>query len=341
MNEKRRPITGQVPISALLSGAIELTERNKGHYRAKCPFCHEKDSLGVSSDRGIYKCYTCDAGGDAVNFFQEFYDLSYLDAYEEVLKIHDRKLALQETIDRKLNKRVKHRERVLRAHNEAAMLSENLFSTWGLRSFEVKDNYKDHEVLKLRNLMRKISKREDVSSLLDDLNKYNNRVGSEQVKHKLMVYAEAFNLLPNGEENSINEKLAGLSNSLGGFEVSAPNSDIDFYKGCIRTGEIGLLHLFLKHKKIGEFMPVFLYGPDENSFVSIIKVQDDVVLTEKFEKLGWQRHIEPSEYHIAGRLQDLVADHLRLKQQFESEELIERYSPKSLLLKQFEWRFKD
>ena len=46
-----------------------------------CPFHNEKTgSFTVSPSKGIYKCFGCGKGGNAVNFIMEHEQLSYVEA---------------------------------------------------------------------------------------------------------------------------------------------------------------------------------------------------------------------------------------------------------------------
>ena len=52
-----------------------------------CPFHNEKTpSFSVSPSKGIYKCFGCGKGGNAVNFIMEHEHLSYPEALRHLAK---------------------------------------------------------------------------------------------------------------------------------------------------------------------------------------------------------------------------------------------------------------
>ena len=74
-----------------------VTLKRKGvNYTACCPFHNEKTpSFIVSPAKGVYKCFGCGKGGNAVNFLMEHESLSYPEALKMVAKrynieIHER-----------------------------------------------------------------------------------------------------------------------------------------------------------------------------------------------------------------------------------------------------------
>jgi len=65
-----------------------VTLKRKGvNYQACCPFHQEKTpSFVVSPSRGIYKCFGCGKGGNAINFVMESENISYPEALKMVAK---------------------------------------------------------------------------------------------------------------------------------------------------------------------------------------------------------------------------------------------------------------
>ena len=46
-----------------------------------CPFHNDhKASLTLKTDKGMWRCWVCDKGGNAINFTREFYGLHFIDA---------------------------------------------------------------------------------------------------------------------------------------------------------------------------------------------------------------------------------------------------------------------
>ena len=65
-----------------------VTLRRKGvNYQACCPFHNEKTpSFVVSPSKGVYKCFGCGKGGNAVTFLMEHENISYPEALKMVAK---------------------------------------------------------------------------------------------------------------------------------------------------------------------------------------------------------------------------------------------------------------
>ncbi|AFV21347.1 MULTISPECIES: CHC2 zinc finger domain-containing protein [Bacillus] len=68
----------QLPISSVMETRIDVVRR--GHsFQAKCPF-HNDNKLGsfsISNKKGIFKCFSCDEGGDAVKFIAKYDKISF------------------------------------------------------------------------------------------------------------------------------------------------------------------------------------------------------------------------------------------------------------------------
>lgn len=67
-------------IFQVVSDFVSLKKRGV-NYVGCCPFHNEKTgSFTVSPAKGIYKCFGCGKGGNAVNFIMEHEQLSYVEA---------------------------------------------------------------------------------------------------------------------------------------------------------------------------------------------------------------------------------------------------------------------
>jgi DNA primase len=50
-----------------------------------CPFHNDHtESLTLKTDKGIWRCWACGIGGNAINFTREFYGLSFIDACKKL-----------------------------------------------------------------------------------------------------------------------------------------------------------------------------------------------------------------------------------------------------------------
>lgn len=70
-------------IVQIISDFVKL-EKKGANYMACCPFHQEKTpSFSVSPSKGIYKCFGCGEGGDAIKFLMDYKGLSYPEALEQ------------------------------------------------------------------------------------------------------------------------------------------------------------------------------------------------------------------------------------------------------------------
>lgn len=79
-------ILSRTDIVELVSGYIPLKKAGR-NFRANCPFHKEKTpSFMVSSDKQIYHCFGCGAGGNAFNFLIQYERLEFPEAVEFLAK---------------------------------------------------------------------------------------------------------------------------------------------------------------------------------------------------------------------------------------------------------------
>ncbi len=84
--EKIEEIVRQTDIVDLISQYLPLKKVGK-NYRALCPFHSERTpSFYVSPEKGIYYCFGCKKGGNALNFLMEYEHLDFPDALRRLAK---------------------------------------------------------------------------------------------------------------------------------------------------------------------------------------------------------------------------------------------------------------
>ena len=67
-------------IESVVGRYVSLS-RKGGNLWGLCPFHHEKTaSFSVNPSKGIYKCFGCNKGGNAINFIMEIEHLNYPEA---------------------------------------------------------------------------------------------------------------------------------------------------------------------------------------------------------------------------------------------------------------------
>ena len=72
----------------IVDSRVKLKKAGK-NYQACCPFHNEKTpSFTVSQDKQFYHCFGCGAHGNAISFIMEFDRLEFVEAIEELARIH-------------------------------------------------------------------------------------------------------------------------------------------------------------------------------------------------------------------------------------------------------------
>jgi DNA primase len=73
------------PIDEVVGEYLQLRSAGGGSLKGLCPFHEEKTpSFNVTPARGLYYCFSCAAGGDAIKFVQKIDGLSFVEAVERL-----------------------------------------------------------------------------------------------------------------------------------------------------------------------------------------------------------------------------------------------------------------
>ncbi len=90
MNNKRisteviEDVLRKVNIVDVVSNYIELIKKGNS-YKGLCPFHADSNpSLSVSEDKQIFKCFSCQASGNAIKFVQDYEKISFLEAVKNL-----------------------------------------------------------------------------------------------------------------------------------------------------------------------------------------------------------------------------------------------------------------
>ena len=84
--EKIEEIKRQTDIVDVVGRYVQLKKLGK-NYRGLCPFHSEKNpSFYVNPEKGIYYCFGCKKGGNAINFLMEYEKLDFPDAIKRLAK---------------------------------------------------------------------------------------------------------------------------------------------------------------------------------------------------------------------------------------------------------------
>ena len=80
-------ISAKVSIVDVVGQYVQLTKAGR-NYKGLCPFHNEATpSLLVSADKGIYKCFGCGEGGDAISFVSKMEGISYGEATTRLAEV--------------------------------------------------------------------------------------------------------------------------------------------------------------------------------------------------------------------------------------------------------------
>jgi len=75
------------PISSIIGRFLPLSKRGT-QVLALCPFhADTRPSLSVSDQKGLYMCFVCQKGGDAINFVERYKNLDFKDAISELAQL--------------------------------------------------------------------------------------------------------------------------------------------------------------------------------------------------------------------------------------------------------------
>lgn len=82
-------LLARADIVELIDSVVPLKKAGK-NYQACCPFHNEKTpSFTVAPDKQFYHCFGCGAHGNAISFLMEYDRLEFVEAVEELARIHN------------------------------------------------------------------------------------------------------------------------------------------------------------------------------------------------------------------------------------------------------------
>lgn len=107
--EDLKTIRQRADIVDVMSQYLTLNKKGK-NYTAVCPFHDDHDpSLSISTDKQIYKCFVCGAGGNVFSFVQKMEEISFPEAVYKVAHIIGYPLSSPNMVyERKENKNQKY-----------------------------------------------------------------------------------------------------------------------------------------------------------------------------------------------------------------------------------------
>lgn len=118
-----------VQIVDIVSEFVTLKRRGV-NYIGICPFHNEKTpSFIVSPAKGIYKCFGCGAGGNAVNFIMNHEQLEYVDALKFIAKKYNIEVKETEQTEKQIQQKNKRESLMVVSSFAQKDFENNLFNT--------------------------------------------------------------------------------------------------------------------------------------------------------------------------------------------------------------------
>jgi DNA primase len=118
-DEDLAAVRERIDIVKLVSGYLALKKAGHDSFVGLCPFHTEKTpSFSVSPAKGVYHCFGCGAGGDAIRFLREVEHLGFSEAVERLANLAG--VTLRYEGDTPAERRASSRRRALHLANEAA-----------------------------------------------------------------------------------------------------------------------------------------------------------------------------------------------------------------------------
>ncbi len=114
--EQLRDQIRSTPISMIIGHFIPLHKRG-ANLEALCPFHADSNpSLKVNDAKGIYRCFVCDEGGDAIKFVKEYKKIDFIESLKTIANIIG--FPFEEIKKEKKNPKFEMAQRVLNASNK-------------------------------------------------------------------------------------------------------------------------------------------------------------------------------------------------------------------------------
>lgn len=134
----------------LVSGYLTLKKAGHDRFVGLCPFHTEKTpSFGVSPSKGLYHCFGCGKGGDAIGFLRDVEHLEFAEAVERLAK--EAGVALRYEGDTPAERRVASKRQALVRANEAA------FELYHRTLLEAKEGEEARGYLETRGIDREVA----------------------------------------------------------------------------------------------------------------------------------------------------------------------------------------
>ncbi len=173
-------IFAAIDIVDVVQDFVSLKKRGVNH-QGLCPFHNEKTpSFNVSSAKGIYKCFGCGKGGNAVNFIMEHEHMSYVESLKFLAKKYGIEIVEREQTPEDIERHDEVESMIVVTNYAAKVFKENLHNTDEGRSVAL-------SYFRERGISDNMVDKFELGYSLDGFETFTKRAISEGYKAKYLV----------------------------------------------------------------------------------------------------------------------------------------------------------
>lgn len=127
--QSKEDIIHKADIVAVVGNYVKLKKQGANQV-GLCPFHNEKSpSFTVTESKGIYKCFGCGKGGDAISFVREHEGLEFYEALERIAEIQNITVTREDEKDPKwVEKKIERETQLAMLESSAAKMEKELFA---------------------------------------------------------------------------------------------------------------------------------------------------------------------------------------------------------------------
>lgn len=192
LDELKIKIKEEIPISSVIGNYLSI-KKSGSSLISLCPFHSDsKPSMHVNDNKKIFKCFACDAAGDAIGFVMKYRNLDFVDALKEICQKQGINFdSYQE--DKKTNPKLEMAKKIL---SKTAQLYRKTAATHKFSSYDdfIKKRGLNEEIATTYNLGFAPSK----NSLCD----YLNSIPNEKEKKIALSVALELGIIKKDRNNS-------------------------------------------------------------------------------------------------------------------------------------------
>lgn len=171
-NDEINEIKSQADIVNIIGSYIPLTQRGR-NYLCVCPFHDDHSpSMSVSSEKQIYKCFSCGASGNVFTFVSEYENVSFIEAVSIVANKIGRQLSL-DTYQRNVKQVFKEEYDIMNLSQK--FYQNNLRTTFGKDALNyLKERGLNEDIIKEFGIGLSLDSNDSLLKLLNSKN-YDNK----------------------------------------------------------------------------------------------------------------------------------------------------------------------